>query len=396
MLYLPNGLRAPACVFWFTGPRSYTGQDVVELHAPGCLPLLREICNFLIVQGARRALPGEFTARAFLAGRMAASDVEHVLALLRAGRVADVQDARRSARARQSVLLAEIREKLEALLAGVEAGIDFVEEEDVRFVSAPDALLDIGAALANLRSVQLARDELTRPSRPHVALVGLPNAGKSTLFNALAGCERAIVSPVIGTTRDILSAQVMIHDRFVILQDCAGLGDSEGELERAAHLAAETAADQADLVLWIHASDLPWTEREAHVVARIPRDRRLLVLSKSDLRDQPALPPAAFGAAIAVAAPSGSGLEDLRRGIAERLEALGHAPPAGLARDELHETEAALLRVRELLEGAGGIAPGELVAAELRAAIGGICETAHGDSVENVLARIFSQFCVGK
>jgi tRNA modification GTPase len=396
---LPDGLTLPATVYWFRGPRSYTGQDVVELHTVGSLPLLRTLSSCLIEAGARRALPGEFTARAFLNGRLDADQVDGVLALIHAEDQLAARQAARSARASCRQRVAALSERLVDLIALVEAGIDFVEEEDVHFITPAE----LAQALAELRGTLLEiappGRELHRAGKPHIALAGLPNAGKSTLFNALLGCERAIVAPVLGTTRDVLSAEVEVGGVPVVLQDCAGLGATADELEAAAHLAAEQAADQADLVLWIHDCTTTWDARETEACRRLREAGRILVVSKIDQRvgtdDVPA--PPGFAAVRRVSAATGAGLVELRRTLATQIGAAtaeaGIAPASG----ELGSVLAALDRARELVPASDTcIAMPELVALELRDAWERLESVGRGPLAEDVLGRIMARFCVGK
>jgi tRNA modification GTPase len=421
-------LELPATLLIFRAPRSYTGQDLVEVHTVGCLPLLRELAGRLMDHGARRALPGEFTARAFLNGRLDASQVDSVFALIHA---ADGTAARQAARLSRGVYgqrVRELSEHLADLLARVEAGIDFVEEEDVRFITADQLRTAVDQLLTELSDFDADARSRGRAIMPHVALAGLPNAGKSTLFNALVGYERAITSPVLGTTRDVLSAEVRLGGVPVVLQDCAGIGANADELDQAAHIAAEAAADQADLVLWVHDCTQPWSATEETACGRIPDARRVLVLSKLDEagRGQPPAPiragrssavpfraglssarpaeeaggweptaPLSFADRVSVSAARGIGLDSLASAVARSL---GRASIAGgHAADELREAFAALSRVRELIGNrTGDLAWAELVALELRASLERVRSAELGPLAEEVLGRIFSQFCVGK
>ena len=389
----------PATVFWFPEPRSYTGQDLVELHAPGNLPLLRELCGRLIEQGARRALPGEFTARAFLSGKLAAPQVEDVLALIHANSAAAARQSDRAPLAAYRRMSVDLCERIADLLALVEAGIDFVEEEDIRFVTAPEACTAIDGLLNTLAAFRQQEHHEPRAAKPHVALVGLPNAGKSTLFNALVGYERAIVSPVLGTTRDVLSAEIEIGDLPLVLQDCAGFGQSTADLELAAHLAAERAADQADLVLWVHAVDAPWADVETQVIARIPTARLLLVWSKLDLTGAGAMAqhPPGLPEPVRVSAADSTGLPRLREVICRRLSDVTDAAGEQLLDQQVRAVRVALGHARALVSVSGDdLSEPELVAFELRAALAGLSGTDNGAAVEDLLGRIFSQFCVGK
>ena len=388
----------PATVYWFRAPRSYTGQDVAEIHTVGSLPALRALCSALIALGARRALPGEFTARAFLNGRLDADQVADVLALISAQDAAAARQAARSTRVARRARVAEISARLADTLALVEAGIDFVDEEDVRLITPAQLTDSIDGLLAALTG--LLRDQAVprRAGLPHVALAGLPNAGKSTLFNALLGYERAIVSPVLGTTRDVLSAEIEIGGVACVLQDCAGVGMSADELEAAAHLAAERAADQADLVIWVHDCGVEWHALESAVCRRIAADRRIHVLSKVDACDARArlTVPVECGPWAEVSAATGAGLDRLRWVLAEKLAAVCSAGPGAGGTEELTAAAAALRRAREIAASSPDeLMSPELVALELREAWERL-ESGRGPVVEEVLARIFSRFCVGK
>ncbi|MFO0840615.1 MAG: GTPase [Phycisphaerae bacterium] len=386
-LALDDDLTLPATAFIFRAPHSYTGQDVVELHTVGNLPLLRALCARLIALGARRALPGEFTARAVLGGKLSPEQVAGVLALMHAGDQSGARAASRAAGVRQAQRVAALVDELTDLLARVEAGIDFVDEEDVRFITRDElderltALLSEANALAGIAGC----DAL---SRPHVALAGLPNAGKSTLFNALIGRQRAIVSPIVGTTRDVLSAEVRLGDCDVVLQDCAGLGDATDDLALAAHVAAERATENADLVLWIHDATVGWTNAEREIVERIDRERVLIVGSKAEFASHSGR---GTPIAVCVSAVTGEGLRELRSRVAERLSNRTPEPPwpshlsACIA--ALHRSIAALAQVDR--------AP-ELMAIELRLACAELRKSCDPETADALLERIFAQFCVGK
>ena len=389
----------PADVFWFPAPRSYTGQDVVEVHTVGCLPLLRELSARLIELGARRALPGEFTARAFLNHRLSATQVEGVLNLMQSEHEAGLRQAARLARGSFSQAVQNAATRITDLLAQVEAGIDFVEEEDVRFITPAEAIQTLDDLLTDLDAAAAAIASEPRGGKPHVALVGRPNAGKSTLFNALVGYERALVSPVLGTTRDVLSADVELDGQALVLQDCAGLGRTADELELATHLATERAAQLADLVLWIHAADTAWSQPERKACTQIPRKRRFLVISKADLVNHEAEtePPISFSEQASVSATTGAGMRQLRTALVRWLEHAGQ--PAGGTRwgGELRAAASALRRARGLATRcATDLACPELISLELRVARDQLLERPSTPLDEEILDRVFAQFCVGK
>ncbi|MCG3128007.1 MAG: tRNA modification GTPase MnmE [Phycisphaerae bacterium] len=386
-LRLPEGYCPPATVFRFVAPRSYTGQDVIEIHTVGALPLLRALCDTLMAAGARRALPGEFSARAFVAGRISREQVCGVLGLIAAGDAAGARRAARAALGSSDALRAQIAERLTELLARVEAGIDFADEEDVRFVGERELRAELEGILAKLDELVGRPQRDPASLRPHVALAGLPNAGKSTLFNALLGAGRAIVSPAIGTTRDVLSAAIQVAGVEFVLQDCAGLAATADDLELAAHHAAERAADLADLVLWVHEAGTGWSTAELAAWGRIDPDRRLLVISKIDLHDT-ADRTRGDEAGILVSARADSGVERLKSEIASRLtHGAFSADPGGW---NIETVSAALRRAcEESLD-----RNPELVAGEIRLGLDGL--TGRGVAIDDVLGRIFARFCVGK
>jgi tRNA modification GTPase len=393
------GMTLPALVHWFCRPRSYTGQDLVEFHTVGCLPLLREMCAALIDQGARRALPGEFTARAYLNGRLNADDVADVLAAITAGSAGMVRRKHRERRAARDALLTGLCADLADLLSRVEAGIDFVEEEDIRFVTAGELRAALDGMRQKLAACCQGGQYAPRAGRLHVALAGLPNAGKSTLFNALVGSDRAIVSPVLGTTRDVLSAEVELGGVALVLQDCAGLGQSADELEAAAHLAAESAAQQADVVLWVHAFGTAWEPDELRALTRIDATRQLLVWSKTDrpVSSPTVVPPVDFAAEVRTSALTGAGLVELGDALGRVVSGRTSFADVADMGAGAQVAAAALERACELVSAGGGdVSAPELVSLELRMAYEALSGTAHGDTIEGILGRIYSHFCVGK
>jgi tRNA modification GTPase len=361
--------------------------------------VLRALSARLIELGARRALPGEFTARAYLNGKLDAWQVAGVLSLIGAENAASARQAARLSRGRGGQLLNELNDRLTELLARIEAGIDFVEQEDVRFITPAEVCRSIEAMRETVSGLTAADRCDSWGGKPHVALVGLPNAGKSTLFNALLGYERAIVSPILGTTRDVLSAEIELEGLVAVLQDCAGLGQAADELELATHLAAERAADQADLVLWVHDVTTAWDACETAACGRIPAGRRMLVRSKCDLEAVIPLAgsPVDFDATVDVSAATRAGLADLKRVLTDRLEAVagGHGGPAPF--EELGAVQAGLERAREAASvGGSDLASPEIVALELRSVRLHLGSASRGPVSEEVLDQIFAHFCIGK
>jgi len=394
---LDETLQLPATVYWFRGPRSYTGQDVVELHTVGNVPLLRELIAQLVRRGARPALPGEFTARAYMNGKLPAAAVETVLDLVQARGSADARRALRRAAVAHEAQRAALENELVELLARVEAGIDFVEEEDVRFIAPEEIAACLDRWLAALAASPAHSVAGRRHERLHVALAGLPNAGKSTLFNRLLGSDRALVSPTAGTTRDVLTGDLSLGRITVALQDCAGLGASADELELAAHVAARRATQQADLVLWVHDQSRPWAPAELSVIGEFPETCCVIALSKSDLTRSTTSAPAIPHATYRVCAISGAGIDDLKGGLLSRLERLEGADSAQVSDYVDREIDSGLRRAREIIGASDpGPPPLELLAIELRTALMRLAGRGTETVDDKVLTRIFRQFCIGK
>lgn len=395
-LRLDDDSSVPARLLKFHAPRSFTGQDVVEIHTIGCLPLLRRLSELLIERGARRALPGEFTARAYLNRKLSARGVERIAELISAADRDAARTAARSQRESYEPFIERLRGVLVDTLAAIEAGIDFVDEEDVRFIDGArvvEALAPIIERLTAFRATSGASCE----SKPHVALAGRANAGKSTLFNRLCGVERAIVSPQIGTTRDVLSVELQWGGMTFVLQDCAGLSDDGDELEIAAYRAAERAADRADVILWLHDIRAEWTTAERRAMESVGEERCVVVLSQLDRANAEA-PLAGRNEApnaIEISAASGAGLAKLRAALISRLaqRSIDASDPLG---PELATVHSALQRARDLAHSDPALAAGELVALEIRTACEHLDRIQRGPLVEDVLGRIFSAFCIGK
>src|SRR5688572_1455739 len=254
------GVSVPSWVYLFKGPRSYTGDDLVEFHLPGNPLLVRMLMDELVARGARPAEPGEFTARAYFNGRMDLTQAEGVAAVVCAHGEEELSAARQLLAGELARRLRPAMDRIAETLALVEVGIDF-SEEDVTFLSAEEVGRRAAEVAADLRRLMDESPRFERLSHePCVVLVGRPNAGKSTLLNALAGWERAVVSRVAGTTRDVVSAEVVLRDGIVIVMDAAGLEEEvpaaedrspETQIARQMHERALRAVEAADVVVLV-------------------------------------------------------------------------------------------------------------------------------------------------
>lgn len=384
-----TGLHSPlpAMVFSMPGPRSYTGQDCVEVHTISSPPLVELLIATLLDTGARAARPGEFTMRAFLAGKKDLTQAEAVLAVIEAGTDDELQQALAQLAGGITQPLHGLRNDLLNLLADVEAGLDFTEE-DIQFADKRDVLLRLGAGLAHLTNLRKQLDDRAVSGRPfRVALTGAPNAGKSSLFNALAGVPAAIVSPVPGTTRDYITRSVTLQGTNIELIDTAGRQEATNTIEDQAQRLGREQTDRADLVLRCLPADEWRAERREPPGNGLART--LVVLTKSDLATVPTDLPV-------TSARTGHGIADLRRLLADRAKgARGPALAPSLSRCR-HHVEKGLGHLRNAHHAALFDEPAELFALELRLALDQIGEMVGAIYTDDLLDRIFSRFCIGK
>ncbi|WP_140725279.1 tRNA uridine-5-carboxymethylaminomethyl(34) synthesis GTPase MnmE [Pseudomonas sp. Hp2] len=380
---------------WFPAPRSFTGEHVLELQGHGSPVVLRRLLARCIGLGARQARPGEFSERAFLNGKLDLAQAEAIADLIAAGDERAARAARRSLDGVFSRRVEEVAGQITRLRIHVEAAIDFVDEpidtlggEQVRA-----GLAQAAEVLARLR-----RDaERGRKLRDglHAVLVGPPNAGKSSLLNALAGSERAIVTEVAGTTRDTLRETIRIDGLELVLVDTAGLREGGDAIEREGMRRARDELHRADLALVVIDARDPQAGRAAVADAIEGVPRRLWIHNKRDLLGVPAT---LAEDEIAVSAATGEGLDALHA----RLRTLAEGD-AGESVDG--EFTARARHVEAIARAAGHVAAAsaeldherlELAAEELRLAHEALGEITGRMSADELLGRIFSSFCIGK
>jgi tRNA modification GTPase len=391
-------LTVPATLYAFRAPRSYTGDDLIEFHLPGNPLLSRLLLEHLIRAGARPAEPGEFTARAYFHGRLDLAEAEGVAATIAASNERELSAARQLLTGELSRRLKPPMDRLVETLALVEAGIDFADE-GISFFDKGDLLRRVDGvddALASLLSDSARFEPLTH--EPVVVLIGRPNAGKSTLLNALAGRERAVVSPVAGTTRDALSAEVALPGGIVRLVDVAGLEpevsaasiSAVADVERQMSDRARQMAQASDVLLLVR------DVTDARPPVPTPRKIDLVVLTKVDLISSAAAPD---DAAVAVSAVTGAGLPVLRLALGRlcfgEASAGGSAMLALNARHVQHIQDGRRTLASARASAAAAEGP-ELIAHHLRAALDALGGVLGAVTPDDVLGHVFSAFCIGK
>lgn len=395
----------PLLLLWMPGPRSFTREDVAELHLPGSPPLLDRALSRLLELGARMARPGEFTRRAFENGRIDLTRAEGVLALVSARSAAEVRGARALLEGGLGRRIETLREGLDALRALCEASLDF-EESDTGDVPIAELLERGRRVLEGVREAE--RWESRRapePGLPRVVLLGEPNAGKSSLFNALVVGGEALVSDVPGTTRDALAAVWTLPGGAAVrLFDTAGEDRGASGVDARAQERAERLFESADLLLWVvDATEAHAARHAAAALARAGGDVPLVLSwNKSDL--SAARPAPELGAGLAPVPTSATarlGLDALALEVERRLGASGEGgPAAGLGRELSARHRAALRHAADALEkgldAARGGLPLDLFAEVLRAATAELDSISGRTTSEDLLDRIFGAFCIGK
>ncbi len=382
----------------FPGPGSFTGEDVVELQAHGSPVLLEALVERCVKAGARRARPGEFSERAFLNKRLDLAQAEAVADLIAAGSRQAARAALRSMHGHFSNLVHAAVEALTLLRVYVEAAIDF-PDEDIDLLSGPAIQAHLDEARSRLGVAENAAKQGALLSRGmHVVIAGRPNAGKSTLLNQLAGHDAAIVSPVAGTTRDLLRERIHLDGLPLHLVDTAGLHDATGDdIEREGMRRARAEMARADRVLFvIDAATDPHGDSLVAESASLPEGVPVTrVFNKCDLAGHP-VGVGSDDDSLWISASTGAGLELLRAHLKTVMGFEGDTETTVSARARHVE---ALARARESFEAAGQMLKlrhGELVAEELRIAQDALGEITGAVTPDDLLGKIFGSFCIGK
>ncbi len=381
----------------FAQPRSYTGEDVVELHAHGNPLVLHALLDRLVELGARHARPGEFSERAFLNGKLDLAQAEAVADLVASGSLAAARAAQRSLDGEFSRRARALTAQLVRVRTWIEAAIDFPEEE-IDFLADAALRAEIDALRTSLADLLAAtRRGVRLADGLHAVIVGKPNVGKSSLLNALAASERAIVTDVAGTTRDVLRETIDLDGVALTLADTAGLRETHDAIEREGVRRAQAELERADLAILVCAA--PDESPDSDLLAALPDGvARIVVHNKIDLADSAAPRVETRGGVthIWLSARSGDGLDllvaQLRRHAGE-----GDANEGTFSARARHV--AALLRAETSIDDARSALAanhGELAAEELRQAQHTIGEITGEFTSDDLLGEIFSSFCIGK
>ncbi|GAB1723923.1 MAG: tRNA uridine-5-carboxymethylaminomethyl(34) synthesis GTPase MnmE [Nitrospira sp. CR1.1] len=393
-----------ALVVVMKGPHSFTGEDVVEVQCHGGPVILEQVCRGLLSAGARLADPGEFTKRAFLNGRLDLAQAEAVLDTIRAKTARSLTLAQSQRRGELSRHVEEIRSGLVVALAHVEAALDFAEE-DISFVRQDELMRLLDATLHKLRHlVRSGRDGRIWREGAVVAILGRPNVGKSSLMNALLQSDRAIVTPIPGTTRDLLEELVSIDGIPVRLVDTAGIRITDDPIEVEGIRRSRLAWADADLALILLDGSQPLSESDRALLAQPESERALLVVNKCDLprqllREDLGRAYSGHGDVFEISATLRIGLDELREAIRSRLLPGSLESNDGVLVTNLRHAaalERALQGVDQARQSVEAGRAGELVAMDLRTAADALGEITGIITTDEILERIFAEFCIGK
>ena len=380
------------------GPSTYTREDVVEINCHGgMMPLWRTV-GLLIAAGARQAEPGEFTKRAFLSNRIDLAQAEAVMDIINAKTDIALRAANEQLRGGLSAEITALRDRLLSLTASVEAGIDF-PEEDIETESGQPlsdeiarSLAAVDAALSSSACGRILRDGFA------TAIVGKPNVGKSSLLNALLKQDRAIVTAVPGTTRDVLEEYVSIAGVPLKILDTAGIRHSHDVVEQEGVRRSLVAIGSADIVLLVLDGSRPLTDEDCRVLDETRNKQVIAIINKSDLprRLEPLTRPEIQ---VSVSCSTGAGLSDLKRVLADIVKQgmIGQREHAWAVNQRhtiaLEQTKASLEKA--LATSRSGLSP-EFIALDLRGALDSVGLIIGATYTDDILEKIFNEFCIGK
>jgi tRNA modification GTPase len=391
-----------ALLLLMLAPRSYTREDVVEFHCHGGIMAVQQVLQLCLEQGAQLAQPGEFTLRAFLNGRLDLTQAESIADLVGARSPQAAQTALAGLQGKLAHPIRQLRTTCLEILAEIEARIDF--EEDLPPLNEPEIQAQLHQLLAEVAQILTTAEqgELLRTGLK-VAIVGRPNVGKSSLLNAWSRSDRAIVTDLPGTTRDLVESQLVVGGIPVQVLDTAGIRDTEDQVEKIGVERSRSAAQAADLVLFTIDAQAGWTAADQTIYDQVQHRPLILVINKIDLVATPDLKsityPAPIRRVVTTAAAQNQGIADLEQAILATVQT-ENLQAANLDLAINQRQAAALTRAKAALQQVQATMsdrlPLDFWTIDLRGAIQALGEITGEEVTESVLDRIFSRFCIGK
>ena len=378
-------------------PHSYTGEDVLELHGHGGGAVVRTLLAAVLAAGARAAERGEFTSRAFLNGKLDLAQAEAVADLIAAPTDRAARAAAEQLGGSLSRVVERLRERLVGIAAHLEASIDF-SEEDIGELDRGELAKEARAIAAELRALAAthARGRVLREGL-HVALVGKPNVGKSSLLNRLLGSERAIVTPTPGTTRDVIEEAVDVDGVAIVVADTAGIRSHPEEVEKIGIGRTLGRIERADVVLAVFDNSRSWEAEDDAILGAVRQKQRILLINKSDLPSRLDIRKLDGSTSIHVSALSGEGVEPLKAELVRHADLAPDGDGTLVFRERQKVAlESAAEAADRGIESITSGRPADLIAVDIMIALDHLGEIVGHTSAEVVLDRIFSEFCIGK
>ncbi|MEQ9000769.1 MAG: tRNA uridine-5-carboxymethylaminomethyl(34) synthesis GTPase MnmE [Coleofasciculus sp. B1-GNL1-01] len=380
-------------------PRSYTREDVVEFHCHGGIMPVQQVLQLCLELGARLAQPGEFTLRAFLNGRLDLTQAESIADLVGSRSPAAAQAALAGMQGKLAVPIRQLRATCLDNLAEIEARIDF--EEDLPPLDEAGIVAQLQQVLTDIKQILATADrgQLLRTGL-NIAIVGRPNVGKSSLLNAWSRSDRAIVTDLPGTTRDVVESQLVVGGIPIQVLDTAGIRETVDQVEKIGVERSRRAAEAADLIVLVIEATTGWTTEDQEIYTQVKHRPLILVINKTDLTPADSVSyPDSIDRVITAAVTKNEGIEALEQGILEAVQTgTLHAADLDLAINQrqaaaLTQAKIALEQVQETI---AQQLPLDFWTIDLRGAIQALGEITGEEVTESVLDRIFSRFCIGK
>jgi len=388
-----------ALLLLMLAPRSYTKEDIVEFHCHGGIIPVQQVLQLCIAQGARLAQPGEFTLRAFLNGRIDLTQAESVAELVSAQSNAASQVALAGLQGKLAQPIQELRHSCLDILAEVEARIDF--EDDLPPLDIDLIRLQLKELLAQVTQIidTAERGELLRTGLK-IAIVGRPNVGKSSLLNAWSKSDRAIVTDLPGTTRDVIESTLVVGGIPIQVLDTAGIRETADQIEKLGVERSRKAAESADLVLFTIDAQAGWTVEDKMIYSQVQHRPIILIINKTDLHETEAIEyPPEIAQKVLTAAVINQGIDELETAILDFVKT-GKVTAANLDIAINQRQAATLTRAKialtQVQETINHDLPLDFWTIDLRGAVQALGEVTGEEVTESVLDRIFSRFCIGK
>ncbi|NLB20084.1 MAG: tRNA uridine-5-carboxymethylaminomethyl(34) synthesis GTPase MnmE [Clostridium sp.] len=385
-------------VSFFKGPKSFTAEDVVEINCHGGRVPAEMVLNQVFLAGARPAEPGEFTKRAFLNGRIDLSQAEAVIDIIQSKTELSMKTALANSEGKLSKEVREIRNRILNLLAFIEVTVDF-PEEDLEFTTGSEVSLKLEILIKELKQLLKTAEEgkILREGLS-IAIVGKPNVGKSSLLNALLNENRAIVTDIPGTTRDIIEEYLNIEGIPIRITDTAGIRETDDIVEKLGVDRSKSKIQEADLIIFVLDRSRPLDQEDKDIITFIENRKSITLLNKTDLEERLNIDRKLLGENIEVSAINGFGMEELKRKIKE-LFFRGSIEVSDLMVTNRRHKEALMRALEKLILAKNAIDQGislDLAAIDLNASWNYFGEITGDTLSEDLVEKIFSDFCIGK